>query len=82
MEASRVVIFLYEKLDGRSAGDAQGEGGALGGARILRGQDMPKQDDGSVRDAPRQEDRGQAVLGADRVDIGILQRGGDRLPDD
>ena len=81
MEAPRVLISLHEKLDGRSAGDAQGGGEALGGARSLGWQDMPQQEDGSVRDAPRQEDRGQVVLGADRVDIGILQRG-DRLPDD
>ncbi len=67
-------------LDGRSAGHAQGEGKALGGARILGGQDMPQQDEGGVREAPRREDRGQVVLGADRVDIGVLQRG-DPLPD-
>jgi len=83
LEAPRVLIFLYEKLDGRSAGNTQGEGEALGVAQSLGGRDVPQQEDGSVRDAPRQEDRGQVVLGADRVvDIGFILQRGDRLPDD
>jgi len=47
---------------------------------------MAQQDASSVRDAPRREDRvcvrrGQVVLGADRVDIGIILQRGDLLPD-